>query len=102
MDRFKTNVQMMLSGVVVVQGRVELTLLNFGVDPQYGDREDTHFMGGLSGEYRLIDWFAITAEASYWQNFTDFVFVTVVDGAPEEDPAKYKRFEGWLGVRAFL
>jgi hypothetical protein len=58
-----------------------------------------HFLASLSGEYRLVDWFAITAEANYWQNFTDFAFV---DPMGNEDPAEFKRFEGWLGVRAFL
>lgn len=107
MDRIKTRTQLMLSGVVVIQGRVELAFLNYGTDPELGDRDDKHFLATLSGEYRLADWFAITAEASYWQNFTDFVFVTQTvddDGDPieQEDPAEYKRFEGWLGVRAFM
>jgi hypothetical protein len=109
MNRIKTGTQLMLSGIVVIQGRVELTFLDFGVDPEQGERDDMHFLANLSGEYRLADWFAITAEASYWQNFTDFVYVTAGgDGMIEtaadntEDPAKYNRFEGWLGVRAFL
>jgi hypothetical protein len=101
MDRVKTGTQLMLGGVVVIAGRVELTFLNFGVDPEFGERDDTHLLANLTGEYRLTDWFAITAEGSYWQNFTDFVFRT--EGVPEsDDPAKYKRFEGWLGVRAFM
>jgi hypothetical protein len=110
MDRVKTATQLMLSGTVVIQGRVELTFLDFGVDPTQGERDDIHFLANLSGEYRLADWFAITLEGSYWQNFTDFAFV--IDGGDDgnvmtpddnnEDPAKYNRFEGWLGVRAFL
>jgi len=99
MDRIKTGTQLMLGGIVVIQGRVELAFLNFGVDPELGERDDMQFLATLSGEYRLVDWFAITAEANYWQNFTDFVYVNELG---EEDAAKYKRFEGWLGVRAFL
>jgi hypothetical protein len=99
MNRLKTGTQLMLGGTVVIQGRVELAFLDFGEDPDIGERDDMHFLANLSGEYRIVDWFAITAEASYWQNFTDFVFVNEMG---DEDPAKYKRFEGWLGVRAFL
>jgi len=103
MDRVKTGTQLMLGGVFVLSGRAELTFLTFGEDPVYGDRDDTHFLGNLSGEYRVVDWFAITAEGSYWQNFTDFVFDADGAGTADPgDPAEYKRFEGWLGVRAFL
>lgn len=102
MNRFKTQTRLMLSGTVVIQGRVELSFLDFGVDPVQGERDDMHFLAGLSGEYRLADWFAITAEASYWENFTDFVFDLDRTTAEGTDPAKFRRFEGWLGVRAFL
>jgi hypothetical protein len=102
MDRVKTGTQLMLGGVFVLAGRVELTFLTFGDDPELGERDDMHFLAGLSGEYRLVDWFAITAEGTYWQNFTDYVFRAPEGTMGEDDPAKYKRFEGWLGVRAFL
>lgn len=101
MDRLKTLAQLMLGGQVVIGGRVEVTFLDFGREAGQDERDDIHFLGNLSGEYRLVDWFAITAEASYWQNFTDFAFRL----GPMDDeiaPAKYKKFEGWLGVRAFL
>lgn len=102
MDRVKTGTQLMLGGTVVISGRVEFTFLDFGVDPKLRDRNDKHLLANLSGEYRLVDWFAITAEASYWQNFTDFVFRSGTGATATEDPAEYKRFEGWLGVRAFM
>jgi hypothetical protein len=100
MDRLKTKTQLMLGGVFVLSGRAEVTFLTFGDDPTFGERDDIHFMGGLSGEYRVIDWFAITAEGTYWQNFTDFEF----DRGPgqPDDPAEFNRLEAWLGVRAFL
>jgi hypothetical protein len=101
MNRIKTGTQLMLGGTVVIQGRVELAFLSFGDDADVGERDDTHFLANLSGEYRLVDWFAITAEAGYTQNFTDFVYLNDM-GPDDDDPAKYKRFEGWLGVRAFL
>jgi hypothetical protein len=103
MNRFKTGTQLMLSGTVVIQGRVELTFLDFGADEvQRAERDDIHFLANLSGEYRLADWFAITLEGGYWQNFTDFVYVIDPMNPSLNDPAKYNRFEGWLGVRAFL
>jgi len=107
-NRVKTATQLMLGGVAVISGRVELAFLDFGVDPVLGPRDDIHFLGNLSGEYRLADWFAITAEANYWQNFTDFEFPAAAGAMAGPDPvtgadsAKYTRFEGWLGVRAFL
>ena len=107
MDRLKTLTQLMFGGVVVIGGRVEVSFLEFGTDesapdPEFRERDDIHLLGNLSGEYRLVDWFAITAEVSYWQNFTDFVYVTGTGATALRDPAEYKRFEGWLGVRAFL
>lgn len=102
MNRVKTAAQMLLGGVVVIQGRVELSFLDFGNDPIQGERDDIHLLGNLSGEYRITDWFAITAEASYWENFTDFVFVTGTGPNQVRDEARYRRIEGWLGVRAFL
>jgi hypothetical protein len=104
MDRVKTNAQLMLGGVFVVAAKAEVTFVRFGDDPAdgtSGNREDIHLLGALSGEYRVIDWFAITAEANYWQNFTDYVFLEGGD-AGDDDPAEYNRFEGLLGVRAFL
>lgn len=102
MDRFKTQLQFLFGGALLLNARAEVTLLAFGTDPEQGERDDTHLLGNLSGEYRLIDWLAITAEVSYWQNITDFVFVAGSGAGAISDPAEYKRFEGWLGIRAFL
>lgn len=102
MDRFKSALQMMLASRVVITTKAEATLLDFGTDPVQGGRNDVHLHGSLSGEYRLVDWLAITAEANYWQNITDFVFVSGTGAAATTDPAKYKRVEAWLGLRAFL
>jgi hypothetical protein len=102
MDRFKTSLQMMLAGRIVISSRIEASLLAFGDDPRQRERDDIHLLGNLSGEYRLVDWLAITAEGNYWQNITDFVFISGSGANITGDPAKYKRIEAWLGLRAFL
>jgi hypothetical protein len=102
MDRFKTRLQFLFGGSFLLSARAEVTLLDFGQDPEQGERDDTHLLGNLSGEYRILDWLAITAELSYWQNLTDFVFVAGSGAAAVSDPAEYKRVEAWLGIRAFL
>jgi hypothetical protein len=102
MDRFKTKLQFLFGGVFLLSGRAEVTLLSFGTDPEQGERDDTHLFGNISSEYRLLSWLALTAELSYWQNITDFVFVAGTGAAAVRDPAEYNRFEGWFGIRAFL
>jgi hypothetical protein len=91
----------MFGGVFVLGATAELTFLEFGTDPLQGERDDIHLLGNLSGEYRFVDWFAMTAELAYWQNFSDFVFRSGMGVDMVQDPAEYRRFEAWLGVRAF-
>jgi len=55
----------------------------------------------LGGEYRIVDWFALTAEIGYLQDFTDLRVPADHEGGMP-DPAEYKQFQGWFGVRAFL
>jgi hypothetical protein len=108
MDRIKTRLQAMLGGAVVISAKAELTFVNFGRDDELAmmgseaERDDMHLVTGLGGEYRIIDWFAITADFGYVENFTDYVYVLEVPGPNVRDPAEYRKFEGWLGVRAFL
>lgn len=108
MDRVKTRLQAMLGGAVVLGAKAELTFVDFGRDAELdvageGERNDIQLLTNLNGEYRVVDWFAITAELGYLQNFTDFTYVFIADdGTRIEDPAEYRRFEAWFGVRAFL
>ena len=112
MDRLKTRLQAMLGGVVVLGAKAELTFIAFGRDDALAlmgsaaERDDLHLLTNLNGEYRIVDWFAITAEFGYLENFTDYVYELEFDPSnPDDDvqdPAEYRRFEAWLGVRAFL
>ncbi len=85
--------------------KAELTFVDFGFDERVADlggdptRNDIHLLVNLNGEYRIIDWLAITAEFGYLENFTDFEYP--LEMGPD-DPADYRRFEAWLGLRAFL
>ncbi len=104
MDRAKTRLEALLGRVVVLGARAELTFVDFGFDERIdalgGDptRNDIHLLVNLNGEYRIIDWLAITAEFGYLENFTDFEYPVM----GPNDPAEYRRFEAWLGLRAFL
>jgi hypothetical protein len=103
MDRIKARFQMLLAARIVVGARAELSFLSFGRDDTAADptRDDKHLLTNLSGEYRMLEWLAVTGELGYIQNFTDYVSTTTAGGMTVDDPAKYKRFEAWLGLRAF-
>jgi hypothetical protein len=118
-DRIKTALSAMFARVFVLGLNADLTFLSFGPDDDLialeiaedmsltrssapsADRDDLHLMTNLSGEYRFTDWFALTGEVGYSQNFTTYVYPTG-DAMSDPDPAKWRRFEAWLGVRAFL
>ena len=101
-DRIKTALQAMFGGVFVLGLKAELSFLSFGADDTLGatERNDKQLSTNLSGEYRFTDWFAVTGELGYSQNFTRYVYPMM--GMVPLDPAKWRRFEAWLGVRAFL
>ena len=117
-DRIKTGVQALFGGVFALGAKAEFAFVTFGDDADLanemnttGSRDDKHLLLNLSGEYRFVDWFAVTGEVGYLHNFTDFVVITTTPDASTADPndtvdavneAKYERFEAWLGVRAFL
>jgi hypothetical protein len=108
MDRVKTRLQAMLGRTVVLGARAELTFVDFGYDASLdvtgeGERNDIQLVTNINGEYRIVDWLALTAEFGYLENFTDFEYVFLdADGNEVVDPAEYRRFEAWFGVRAFL
>ena len=115
-DRIKTALSAMFGGVFVLGLKAELTFLSFGADDELialempglaagetapsANRHDKHLMTNLNGEYRFTDWFAMTGELGYSQNFTKYQYPAV--GTSVADPAKWRRFEAGLGVRAFL
>jgi len=94
-------------GAFVLASKLAIELLDFGVDPLQGERSDTRYSADISGEYRFVDWLALTAQFSALIDDTDFVSrieLPVEDGDPIvfEDPAKFTEFEAWLGLRAFF
>jgi hypothetical protein len=121
MDRVKTRLQGMFGGVVVLGLAAELTFVDFGRDERLTDpeRDDVQLVTKVSGEYRVVDWFAITGQVGYMQNFSDYEYALDASGGDDpldsglddpdgdDDPAgvngaAYKRFDAFLGVRAFL
>jgi hypothetical protein len=108
-DRIKTALGGIFGGVVALGVKAEVSFVDFGEDLTFGtaedlrERNDTHLLLNLSGEYRFVDWFAVTGEVGYQQNFTDFyIDIMTAPGETSRNYAKYKRFEAWLGLRAFL
>ena len=116
-DRVGTGITAMFGGVFALGLKGELTFVDFGEDDElaeFGERDDMHILGNLSGEYRFTHWFALTGEVGYLQNISknsttdEDYFIDVGEdcgGAADEacrNFTKYKRFEAWLGVRAFL
>jgi hypothetical protein len=117
-DRIKTGLQSLLGGVVAVGAKAEVAFVQFGDDPELaikdmdinpnGSRHDIQLLLNLNGEYRLVDWFALTAEVGYLRNISkgandrDFFVRTTLNGVTDDNYAKYQRFEAWFGVRAFL
>jgi hypothetical protein len=66
------------------------------------ERSDIRYSADVSGEYRFVDWLALTAQVSALIDDTDFVAVAITaDGDRLEDPAKFNAFEAWIGLRAF-
>jgi len=96
----------MFLGSLLTTARVGVEFLRFGDDLIQGKRKDTRYFGELNGEYRFVDWLAVTGQANFLVDDTDFVYL--FGGAAgsgvesRSDPAKYTAAEFWLGLRAFL
>lgn len=98
-----------IGGAIVVGSKLAVEFLDFGPDPlqdgEQGPRSDIRYSADLNGEYRFIDWLAVTAQASALIDDTDYVNSAEFDTANGTrlavDPAKFARFELWIGVRAF-
>lgn len=93
-------------GALLIAARAGAEFLNFGRDlKQMTTRDDVRYFGELSGEYRFVDWLALTAQATLLIDDTTFVYRVPNADDPTltgMDPAKFTAVELWLGVRAFL
>lgn len=101
------RLRLFFGGAFVLATKLAIEFLEFGVDPVQGPREDTRYSADVSGEYRFVDWLALTAQFSALVDDTDFVSRVEVPGTGGssiviEDPAKFTAFEAWLGLRAFF
>jgi hypothetical protein len=99
LDRARTRLQTMLLGKLLIALRGDVTFLTFGADPLDGTqspRQDINLVTNLSGEYRFVDWLALTGELGYIRNFTDYTYPVSMA------KASYQQFAAFIGLRAFL
>jgi hypothetical protein len=92
-------------GALLVTAQAGVEFLTFGVDQIQGSRDDLRILADLSGEYRFVDWLALTAQFSFLKDDPDFVYTFTASDprdARAPDPAKFTAAEAWLGIRAFL
>ena len=64
-------------------------------------RHDIRLVGSLFSEYRLADWLGINGTLTYTGDFTDYSYALTNGVSAIVDPAKFNKFEAWLGLRAF-
>ena len=113
--RMMARARWMFVGALLLAARAGIEFVNFGYDErQDGTRDDRRIFADISGEYRFVDWLAVTAQAGVLVDDTTFEYkvkvpTTTVDPVtmrPQfttiRDPAKFTAVELWLGVRAFL
>jgi hypothetical protein len=104
-NRIYARFRWLFVGALLMSARAGVEFLTFGEDPVQGNRDDRRYFADLSGEYRFIDWLALTGQVNMLVDDTDFVFRAPADAtgafAGFADPAKFTAFEFWLGVRAF-
>jgi hypothetical protein len=97
--RMSARLRWLLVGALLISAQTGVEFLTFGFDAtQKSTRDDRRYFGDLSGEYRFIDWLALTAQGTFLVDDTSFVY----HWEGNSDPAKFSAFEAWLGVRAFL
>ncbi|MET0390325.1 MAG: hypothetical protein ABW321_30415 [Polyangiales bacterium] len=88
-------------GALLLAARAGVEFLSFGYDiVQMSGRDDRRYFADINGEYRFVDWLALTMQAGVLVDDTDFAF-RAINGALA-NPAKFTAVEAWLGVRAFL
>lgn len=66
-------------------------------------REDPRLVTSLFAEYRFSEWLGVNGTLAYLGNFTNYEFISPIGtmGATIIEPARYDKFEAFLGVRAF-
>jgi hypothetical protein len=103
-ERVYSRLRWLFGGEFLLAARGGVEFLTFGEDRTQGNRDDRRYFGDLSGEYRFIDWLAVTAQFGVLVDDTDFAFRSrsASSSIPALDPAKFTSFEIWLGLRAFL
>jgi len=116
-DRGYANALLLMGGVFLLDLEVWAGLLQYGVPRAFNNdpfdtgrpdeaRQDVRVSAKLSGEYRFIDWLAVTAAFGFLMDDTEFEldmgqFEDAGVPPPAVDPANFTKFDAWLGVRAF-
>ena len=105
--------QVMLGGSFLLGIDLSLAFVETGIayaadgvtllDSSNAERNDIFVTASLYGEYRFTNWLALTASVGYYGDFTDFEYdAPPTSGSAFPDPGGgYKKFEAWLGLRAF-
>jgi hypothetical protein len=104
-NRVYARMRLLVGRAFLIGARLGVEFLKFGFDEFQGNRNDRRYFGELSGEYRFISWLALTTQFNMLIDDTTFAFKSPTPangGTPGPDnPAKFKAFEAWLGLRAF-
>lgn len=106
--RIYARTRWLFVGSLLLAARAGVEFVNFGrdiiQDVNKDARFDTRYFAEVSGEYRFVDWLAVTTQLGLLVDDTEYQFdiPTGVEGMFFRDPAKYTAFEAWLGVRVFL
>jgi hypothetical protein len=112
-DRGYASALLLMGGAFLLDLDFWAGLLQYGIPRRMSDgnplntnapdeaRQDVRVSATLSGEYRFVDWLAVTAAIGYLMDITDYELPDSVDPAAVLDPANFNKFEAWLGVRAF-
>jgi hypothetical protein len=103
-NRIFARTRLLLVGALLLGARVGVEFLTFGRDFKQQDRDrfDTRYFADITGEYRFVDWLAVTAQVNLLIDNTDFVYLFPGDPTLSPNRAEFTAVEGWLGVRAFL
>ena len=107
--RIHARTRWLFLGSLLIAARGGVEFLNFGTDVIQDvngkdARFDMRYFAELSGEYRFVDWLAVTTQLGLLVDDTDYEFdIPTGEGNNTfKDPAKYTAVEAWLGVRVFL
>jgi hypothetical protein len=104
-NRVYARARWLFAGALLVAARAGVEFLTFGHDERQDPnsnvrRDDRRYFADLNGEYRFVDWLAVTAQFTFLVDDTAYQYKLRTLGIT--DPAKFTAIEAWLGVRAFL